>query len=581
MISFMRKILKPYKKWLVGVILLQIAGNFLSLYLPTINKDILDYGVVHMDIGYITRKGGLMVLLSFIQIFCSIFANFMSARISLRTGRDLREEIYTKILSYSQKEIKTFGAPTLITRATNDAQQITTFITSLFAIIVSAPIMFVGGIIMALSMDVPLSVTIICMLPVFLIVSACFIKKIIPYYRTQQEKIDEVNSVLRDQISGIRVVKAFIKEDQEKDKMERVSHDLSDLNIAIGKTTSVMTPLFLFIVSVATILIVWYGGIRVEAGHTQIGVVVAMITYASFILSAVMMASVIFILLPRAEVSVGRIEELLQTESSVRNTENCIIPDKILGNISFEHASFSYAPEKSEVEPILKDISFEMRTGETVAIIGSTGCGKTTLVNLLTRLMDVTEGCVKVDGEDIRNINLSSLEAAIGLVPQKAFLFAGTIEQNLRYAKADATEEEVWEALRIAQADIFVRENELGLKSKVSEGGSNFSGGQRQRLAIARAIVRRPSIYIFDDSFSALDYATDRKLRNALKSITTQASVLIVAQRISSIMDADQIIVLNHGQIEAIGKHEELLKSCKTYQEIAMSQPTEEKESAV
>ena len=578
MIRFLRKILKPYKKLIVALLVLQIISNCLSLYLPAINAKIIDVGVPNQDIHYILVWGGIMIALSLIQIIFSVGANIVGAKAALLGGRDLREKMYTKILSLSEREVAMFGASTLVTRSTNDVQQVLQFITSLFTVIISAPIMFVGGILMAATLDLSLSTIIFIMLPVFTVISVVFVKKIIPSYRIKQEKIDEVNAILRDQISGVRVVKAFVKEEYEKEKMDNVSHDLSNINLSIGRTTSIMNPLFLFIVNIVVILIAWYGGYRALAGQTQIGTIIAMITYANFILSAVMMASMVFILYPRAEVSVKRIVEVLDTKSSVSESEVAKEDKGFKESINFDNVSFSYAPENNEVEPVLKDINFTAKAGKVTAIIGSTGCGKTTLLNLIERLMDVTKGSVSLDGTNIKDIKIEALRRKIGIVPQKAFLFSGTLKDNLKFANPDATEDEMWEALRVAQAEEFIRENKDGLNAKVSEGGINFSGGQRQRLAIARAVVRKPNIYLFDDSFSALDYKTDKKLRGELKKITKDAIVIMVAQRISTIADADSIIVMNNGCIEDIGTHEELLRRCTTYKEIAASQPMDKEE---
>lgn len=576
MIKFTGRILKPYRKMLLLVLMAQTAANCLTLYLPTINKGILDYGVPNQDIAYIRARGIMMIALSFLQIACSVLAGICGSKTSLSAARDLRGEVYGKILSLSQREIALFGAPTLITRATNDVQQIMQFVSALFAVIISAPIMLVGGSIMAMMLDFQLSLVIFAMFPVLAAIFAWFVFRIVPYYSEQQKKIDGINAVLRDQISGIRVVKAFVKEAFERNRMAVANKGLTDLNMTIGKITAVMMPLFMFIVNISSIALVWYGGVRGEQGYTQVGTIAAMVNYSSLILSALMMASVVFILMPRADASAKRIAEVLETSGSVREASDCTDPGAIRGEVSFENVGFSYAPENSDVEPVLKGLSFTARTGQTTAIIGSTGCGKTTLLKLIARMMDATEGNVKIDGLDVRDMQHHALEESIGFVPQKAFLFSGTLEENLRHAKPDATEGELWEALGIAQAEEFVRAEPDGLSMRVAEGGSNFSGGQRQRLAIARAIVRRPSIYLFDDSFSALDYSTDRKLQDALRAVTKDAAVIVVAQRISSIINADQIIVMNNGRIEDMGTHGELIRRCGVYQEIVASQPSGE-----
>lgn len=580
MFKFIIRLTKPYLKLILVVILFQIGQTLLSLYLPTINAGIIDYGVANTDTQYIIQQGVLMVALSAVQFVCAVGANILGAKVALSIGRDLREKVYFTILSYSQKEIGSFGAPTLITRATNDVEQVVQFLTFLFTIIISAPIMFVGGIGMALSQSLSLSAVIWITIPVILGISIAFILKIVPYYRAQQRAIDNINGVLRDQITGIRVAKAFVKEDFEEKKLDGVNKTLFGLNLSISRMTSLLLPIFMLIINIATVAILWYGGVLAENGAVQVGQIIAFITYLSFILTATLSATMVFIMLPRADVSAQRIQEVLNTESSVRQAKNPLSAQEPFGEVKFKNVSYSYAPENPEVEPVLKNITFTASPGKTTAIIGSTGCGKTTLLNLIPRLTDVTDGAVLFDGKDVRDMDISALDSAIGMVPQKAFLFAGTLAQNMRYAKADADDEEIWNALRVAQAEDFIRSNKDGIYMRVSEGGSNYSGGQRQRLAIARAIVRRPKVYLFDDSFSALDYATDKNLRSALKEITSDATVIVVAQRITSIMDADQIIVMNNGEIEDIGTHEELLERCATYQEIASTQPSEEAEAS-
>ena len=580
MLNFFRKELKPYKKLLVAVLLLQLGQSFLTMYLPTINSRVIDYGVANGDTSYIVKQGIFMILIALIQFLFSMAASFVGAKISLMTGRDLREQVYSKIIYFSRKNIGEMGAPTLITRATNDVQQITQCITFMLTAIITAPMMFVGGLVLALSQNIELSKVLLITVPILLLVSVIFLKVILPFYRVQQVKIDEMNTILRDQISGVRVVKAFTKEHTEEEKFGKVNQELSSINTKIGKTTSLMQPFFTLTMAVANISLIWIGGRMAGNGTVQIGQVIGFVTYVSFILTATLIASMVFIMVPRAEVSILRIQEILDMENEIQEPKDAAEPDTVKGEVSFEHVTYSYAPNDPEVEPVLKDISFTAKPGKTTAIIGSTGCGKTTLIDMIPRMADVTQGYVRIDGQDVKQIRLRNLDRQIGMVPQKAFLFSGTLAENLRNGKEDATDEELWKALEIAQAKDFIEKNELGLEMKVSEGGTNFSGGQRQRLAIARAIVRRPQIYIFDDSFSALDYQTDKQLRKALKEITKDSTVIIVAQRISTIRDADQILVMNHGTIEAIGTHEELLQNSPTYQEIVESQPTDEEVTA-
>lgn len=575
MIKFLRKTLNPYKGLLVLVILLQLGQSFLTMYLPTINSRVIDYGVAKGDTAYIMRQGILMMAIALIQFLFSTAAGIVGARVALMSGRDLREKVYTKLMQFSGKMIGSMGAPTLITRATNDVQQVTQFITFLFTAIIAAPMMFIGGLVLALSQSIRLSVVLLVTIPLLLVVSAVFLKLILPYYRVQQSRIDEMNTVLRDQISGVRVVKAFTKENGEKDRFEKINENLAGINTSIGKITGLMQPIFTLTMSFANISLIWIGGRMAGNGQVQIGQVIGFVTYISFILTATLMASMVFIMLPRAEVSVNRIEEILNSESEILEKEDAESPEGMRGEVRFSHVTYSYAPEKEQVEPVLKDISFCAEPGKTTAIIGSTGCGKTTLLNMIPRLADVTGGQVLIDGRDVKSLKQKELDRYIGMVPQKAFLFSGTLAENLKMGKEAATEEELWEALSIAQAKDFVEKNELGLQMKVSEGGVNFSGGQRQRLAITRAIIRKPQIYLYDDSFSALDYRTDQELRRALKKITGNATVIIVAQRISTIRDADQILVMNQGRIEAAGTHEELMKNSRTYQEIVASQPAD------
>lgn len=580
MTKFLQKTLKPYRGLLILVILLQLGQSFLTMYLPTINARVIDYGVANGDGEYILKQGILMMGIALIQFLFSTSAGIVGAKVALMSGRDLREQVYTRLMHFSEKMIGTMGAPTLITRATNDVQQVTQFVTFLFTAIIAAPMMFIGGLVLALSQSVRLSVVLLVTIPLLIVVSVVFLKQILPYYRAQQTRIDEMNTVLRDQISGVRVVKAFTKEEGEKDRFERINGDLAGINTSIGKITGLMQPIFTLTMSFANIALIWIGGRMAGNGQVQIGQVIGFVTYISFILTATLMASMVFIMLPRAEVSVIRIEEILNSENEIHEAEDAKELKNVRGEVQFSHVTYSYAPDNDQVEPVLRDISFRAEPGKTTAIIGSTGCGKTTLLSMIPRLADVTQGKVEIDGRDVRSMKPGELDRYIGMVPQKAFLFSGTLAENLKVGKEDATEEELWEALSVAQAREFVEKNEKGLQMKVSEGGTNFSGGQRQRLAIARAIVRRPKIYLFDDSFSALDYRTDQQLRKALKEITGDATVIIVAQRSSTIREADQILVMNQGRIEAAGTHEELMKNSRTYQEIVASQPVDKEAEA-
>lgn len=580
MFGFIGKQLKPYVKLVVLVIAFQIGQTLLSLYLPRINAGIIDYGVASGDIGYIINKGVIMLVLSVIQLACAVGAGILGAKAALSVGRDLRKKIYTNILSYSQKEIAVFGTPTLITRATNDVEQVVQFLTVMLTVIVSAPVMFIIGIVMALAQSVSLSVVVLITVPALVVIAVILLLYIIPYYTRQQARIDDTNGILRDQITGVRVVRAFVQENFEKKRFGEVNNDLYKIGLVTAKLHTLMVPLFMFVVNAATVAVLWHGGHLAQSGSVQVGEIIAFITYLSFILTATLSASILFVMLPRAKVSSKRIIELLDAESSVRESENPVSLDSPRGEIKFENVSYSYAPDDPDVEPVLKNISFTAKPGTKTAIIGSTGSGKTTLLNIIPRLTDATSGRVLFDGVDIKDLKKAELDAAVGMVPQKAFLFAGSLKQNMLYSKSDASDDEIWNALRIAQAEEFIREKEDGINMRVSEGGANYSGGQRQRLAIARAIVRRPKVYLFDDSFSALDYATDKKLRAALDEISSDATVIVVAQRVASIKDADNIIVLNNGEIEDMGTHDELIGRCATYIEIASTQPDSETEAS-
>lgn len=573
MTRFSLQLLAPYKKYLVLIVVFQIAQGFLTLFLPTLNAGIIDYGTVQGDMGYVMRVGVVMLVLSIVQFACNIAGSVFGARVSMLSGRDLRERVYKKILSLSQREVAEFGAPTLITRATNDTQQIVQFFLFFFTMVINAPIMFVGGVCLALSQNVRLSVVIVVTLPILIAIASMFVRYIVPFYRQRQVGVDQLNGVLRDQITGMRVVRAFNKQHFEQDKLEDVNDRLFDINLSIGYATALLVPLFTLIVSFSKIGLMWLGGSMGTDGQVQIGVINAFVTYTSFILSATLMASMVFIQLPRADVSAERITQILDTACSVTDGAQARDVEAPAGAaLAFDHVSFSYAPDNPDVRMVLEDVSFTARPGQTTAIIGSTGSGKSTIVNLISRTANVTGGAILWGGTDVRDMTLSSYLRQVGIVPQKSYLFSGTLEQNLRYAKRDATDEELWEALSIAQARDFVEASEGQLKMKVAEGGSNYSGGQRQRLCIARAIVRKPRIFLFDDSFSALDYATDQKLRAELADVTKDAICLVVGQRIGSIKNAEQIVVMDEGHVAGIGTHEQLLATCEVYRQIVASQ---------
>ncbi|MFT9009570.1 MAG: ABC transporter ATP-binding protein [Bifidobacterium sp.] len=578
MLVLLKSLLRSHAKETVCILALQIAQALLSLYLPTINASIIDVGVLNADTGYIYQRFEIMIVLSVLQFVSLVAASILGTKVALSVGRELRGRVFAHIMSFSHREMTVFGAPTLISRSTGDVQQIVEFLTFLFTVIINAPIMFVGGVLMACLQDIRLSFVILAVLPMLIGISVIFIARLVPLYREQQEGADDVNGALRDQISGVRVVKAFVKEGHEQRQFAGINQRLLDLSVHIGRLTTLLAPLFMFIVNATTVAILWFGGFLAETYGLPIGKIIAFITYMSFILTAVLLASLVFIMLPQADVSAERFAEVMRVESHVRQPRKSVhlASGQGMGMVEFDHVSFSYAPDDPSVAPVLKDISFTVRPGSTTAIIGSTGCGKSTLVSLIPRLTDPTAGTIRLGGHDIKELDAADIHRACGFVPQKAFLFSGSLRSNLLYANPMASEQDMWKALRIADAERFIAEDKAGLDIRVAQGGSNFSGGQRQRLAIARAIVHDPAIYVFDDSFSALDYATDRRVREGLSEVADEAAVIIVAQRVASIMHADQIIVMDKGEVADMGTHEQLLKHCDVYQQIVASQPREE-----
>ena len=561
--------LAPYRRWITIIVALQLAGTIASLYLPSLNADIIDNGVVTGDTGYIVRIGGWMLAVSLVQIACTITAVYFGARTAMAFGRDLRSRIFFQVGSFSSREVGRFGAPSLITRNTNDVQQIQMLAMMGFTMMIAAPIMLVGGVIMALREDVGLSWLVAVAVPVLAGAVGLILTQMIPGYRLMQRRLDTVNQVLREQTSGIRVIRAFVREPFETERFGQANTDLTDVSITVGRWMSAIFPTVMLVLNVSSVAVLWFGGMRVDAGLMQIGSLTAFLAYLIQILMAVMMSTIMLVMVPRAAVSADRIGEVLDTESSVVPPENGVTDIQRTGELELRGVGFQYA---GATHPVLRDITFSARAGQTTAIVGSTGAGKTTLLNLIPRLFDATEGVIAVDGIDVRDLDPEALWTRIGLVPQKAYLFSGTVASNLRLGNPDATETEMWDALEIAQAKDFVEAMSDGLESPVAQGGTNLSGGQRQRLAIARALVRRPEIYLFDDSFSALDVATDARLRRALEPVTADATVLIVAQRVFTITDADQIVVLDDGEIVGLGTHTELLDSCPTYAEIVESQ---------
>lgn len=571
--KLVRQYLAPYRRDLLFVLLLQLAATIAALYLPTLNADIIDNGVVRGDTDYIIRVGVVMLGISLVQVAATIAAVYFGSRSAMRMGRDLRDGIFSKVGGFSAREMASFGAPSLITRNTNDVQQIQTVTAMGLTMIVTAPITMVGGIIMALREDVGLSWLVVVAVPVLAASIGFIAKHLVPSFRQMQKRIDVINRVLREQTTGIRVLRAFVREDYESERFDEANAELTDVAITAGRWMSAAFPVVMLILNVSSVAVLWFGAMRIEEGAMQIGSLTAFLTYLLQILMAVMMATFMLVMVPRAAVSADRIGEVLDTEPSVGPSIAPVHSLVQTGHLDLHEASFTYPGAE---EPVLSDISVSAGPGETLAIVGSTGAGKTTLVNLIPRLFDVTGGSVMVDGVDVRDIDPELLWSKIGLVPQNPYLFSGTVASNLQYGKPDATEDEMWEALEIAQAREFVEAMPDGLQSPIAQGGTNVSGGQRQRLQIARALIRRPEIFVFDDAFSALDLATDARLRRALKPITRQSTVIIVAQRVSTIIDADRILVLEDGKVVGLGNHAELLATCPTYVEIVESQATAE-----
>ncbi|GGF35822.1 ABC transporter ATP-binding protein [Williamsia phyllosphaerae] len=569
LIRLLRTYLRAYSRELTAVVALQFVATLAMLYLPTLNADIIDKGIARGDTDYIVDIGMWMLGISLVQVLCSIASSYFGARASLGAGRDIRRDLMHRVGTFSAREVGKFGAPSLITRTTNDVQQVQMLGVMACTILVTAPIMCIGGIVMGLHVGSSLAIVLIIAVPVLGGSMAVIIAKMIPGFRAMQERIDAVNRVLREQITGIRVVRAFVREPYERKRFGAANDDLTSAALRVGRLMALMLPVVTVITNLTMVAIVWYGGYRISAGAVEIGALTAMISYVMQIMMAVMMASFLAMMAPRAAVCAERITDVLETETSVVPATETKTFAGDPGSVEFRSAQFHYPGAE---QPVLCDISLTARAGTTTAVVGSTGAGKTTLLGLIPRLIDVTDGSVVVGGTDVRSLDPDTLRSAIGLVPQKPYLFSGTIATNMRYGKSDATDDEIWEALTIAQAADFVRDMPDGLDTAVAQGGTTVSGGQRQRLAIARAVIRRPDIYLFDDSFSALDLTTDAKLRAALKPVTRDACVIIVAQRISTIIDADSIVVLEHGRVVGTGTHDELLGSCSTYAEIVESQ---------
>jgi ATP-binding cassette, subfamily B, multidrug efflux pump len=569
LVDVLRRFLRPYSRWLTAVVVLQLIGTVASLYLPTLNADIIDNGIAKGDTGYILGTGGWMLAVTLLQIVCSITAVYFGARTAMSFGRDLRGAIFRRVGTFSAREVALFGAPSLITRNTNDVQQVQMLVVMTCTMMIAAPIMCVGGIIMALRQDIGLSWLLGVSVPVLAIAIGLIIRRMVPQFRLMQTRIDAVNGVLREQISGIRVVRAFVREPVEVKRFGAANAELTSTALRAGRLMAMIFPIVLLVLNVSSVAVLWFGASRVQSGQMQIGSLSAFLAYLLQILMSVMMATFMLMMVPRAAVCADRIQEVLDTESSVVPPVEPVTVVPSRGQVEFRRVQFQYP---GAAEPVLRDITLRAGPGQTTAIIGSTGSGKTTLLSLIPRLFDVTGGAVLVDGVDVRELDPDLLGRLIGLVPQTPYLFSGTVASNLRYGNPDASDGQLWEALEVAQARDFVLAMPDGLESRIAQGGTNVSGGQRQRLAIARALVRRPEIYLFDDSFSALDLGTDARLRAALRPATRDAAVIIVAQRISTISDADCIVVLDAGAVVGIGTHDELLATSPTYVEIVESQ---------
>ncbi len=572
LLRLLSRFTRPYRRTIWLIVALQFLATIGTLLLPSINADIIDRGIVLGNTRYILERGGVMLLVSLLQVACTIAAVYLGARVAMAFGRDLRSALFHHVSEFSAREVARFGAPSLLTRNTNDVLQVQTLLYMTFAMLVTTPIMMVGGLIMALREDVGLSWLVAVAVPVLAAAVGFIISRAVPGFQKMQKRIDRVNQVMREQIGGIRVIRAFVREPFEAERFGQANRELTDVTLFVGKWMAAMFPLVLLVLNLSTVAVLWFGGQRVDAGLMEIGSLTAYIAYLIQILIAMLMSTMLLMLLPRANVSADRIGEVLDVSSSVEPPADGRTDGTGSGRLEFDDVTFSYP---GATHPVLSDVSFTVEPGQTVAVIGSTGAGKTTLVSLAPRLFDVTGGAVRVDGVDVRDYEPATLWSKIGLVPQRAYLFSGTVASNLRYGNPDATDEELWEALEIAQGRDFVEQMPGGLESDIAQGGTNVSGGQRQRLAIARALVKRPSIYLFDDSFSALDVATDARLRRALEPVTRNAAVLIVAQRVATIINADLIIVLEDGRVVGRGTHKELLESSRTYQEIVQSQKQE------
>lgn len=567
------RMLKKYKLAVILVIILVFLQSISDLYLPTLMSNIVDKGIANGDVPYIWRVGGLMLFIALLGAICSIVVSFLASQVSGKFARDLRSKVFRHVENFSLQEFDKIGTASLITRTTNDITQVQNVLLMMMRMMISAPLMFIGGLVMAISKDAKLSLVLVVALPILAGTVALIATKGLPLFKAIQKKLDRLNLVLREQLMGIRVIRSFNRGQYEKERFTEANKDLTQTAIRVNKIMAFMMPSMMLIMNFTTIAIIGFGGLRIDSGDMEVGNMMAFIQYAMQIMFSLIMVSMIFVMLPRASASATRINEVLDMKPELKNPEVPVRADKMHGTLEFNHVSFKYPGAE---EYALHDISFTAKPGETTAIIGGTGSGKTTLLSLIPRFYEATEGSVRVNGVDVREMTQDDLRSKIGYVPQKAILFTGTIADNLRYGKEDATQEEIEHAAAVAQAANFVSEMENGYESVIAQGGNNVSGGQKQRLSIARALVRKPEIYVFDDSFSALDFKTDSRLRAALKQETLDATVIIVAQRVSTVRDADRILVMDEGKIVGMGTHSELLANNQVYREIVSSQLSEE-----
>lgn len=568
----LRRHVRPYRRLLAAVAVFQVISTLATLYLPTVNAAIIDDGVARGDLRRIVELGIVMLAVTALQVVCAVGAVYFGSRASMGVGRDLRSAIFHHVTGLSAEETARFGAPSLLTRTTNDVQQIQLLVQLTCTMLITAPIMCVGGIFMALHLDAGLSWLLIVSVPLLAVANYWIVSHLLPIFRRLQRQIDGINRVMREQLTGLRVVRAFAREPFERNRFAEANHALAGTALEAGRWQALMMPVTTLVINVSSVALIWFGGLRIDSGQMQVGSLIAFLSYFMQILLAVLMATFILVIIPRASVCAERITEVLSTAPAITSGSGATSVQTVTGEICLDSATFSYAGAD---RPVLQDVSLTARPGTTCAIVGSTGSGKSTLLSLICRLYDVTSGSVSVDGVDVRDFDIEQLWSAIGLVPQRGYLFSGTLADNLQLGAAPghvAGEEEMWDALRVAAADDFVGTHPDGLQMRVAQGGMNFSGGQRQRLAIARAVIRRPAIYLFDDAFSALDVHTDARVRAALREVSATSTVMIVSQRISTVAEADQIVVVDDGRVVGTGTHSQLLDTCEAYRELAESQ---------